>query len=266
MLVCRWLPAEEALSVDGIAPADAERYAAGVRRHDFDGTMGPYPLGTWPRWQALTCHVTPEALARLALSSERRLRSSAAAAHSAQRLAAAAAARAAATASAAEAHVSGASGAGGGGGGSGGRGDGGGGGDVGSGGGGGSDGGSGGGGSGGAGGGGGGVEVELGGAAIEFSPILGVGAGAAPADRTAYAMDTTRALCTLLKRCAARTRARHAPLPAAHSRARACGRAVPMSAACSRSCRSRLSALCGAKYSRWGTRAARARACPLARV
>jgi len=37
----------------------AERYAAGVRRFDFDAGMAPYDLASYGNWQALTGHITP---------------------------------------------------------------------------------------------------------------------------------------------------------------------------------------------------------------
>jgi len=37
----------------------AERYAAGVRRFDFDAGMAPYDLASYASWQALTGHITP---------------------------------------------------------------------------------------------------------------------------------------------------------------------------------------------------------------
>ena len=36
-----------------------ERYAAGVRRFDFDAGMAPYDLASYGSWQALSNHITP---------------------------------------------------------------------------------------------------------------------------------------------------------------------------------------------------------------
>jgi hypothetical protein len=36
--------------------------AAGVRRHDFDGTTGPYPLESLQKWSRMSCYVTRDTL------------------------------------------------------------------------------------------------------------------------------------------------------------------------------------------------------------
>jgi A1 cistron-splicing factor AAR2 len=62
--VRRWCPAHELL-----LPLDDEdevdRYAAGVRRFDFDGGLAPYDLASAPVWRALTRHVSSATLARI---------------------------------------------------------------------------------------------------------------------------------------------------------------------------------------------------------
>ena len=63
--VRRWSPEHEVL-----VPLDdedeEERYAAGVRRFDFDAGLAPYDLGSWALWQSLTRFVSPRTTARVA--------------------------------------------------------------------------------------------------------------------------------------------------------------------------------------------------------
>lgn len=63
--VRRWSPEHEVL-----VPLDdedeEERYAAGVRRFDFDANLAPYDLGSWGLWQSLTRFISPRTTARIA--------------------------------------------------------------------------------------------------------------------------------------------------------------------------------------------------------
>ena len=52
VVVRRWDASVEAFAPGaGMDSEEEERYAAGVRRHDFDGTTGPYPLDSLQKWQ-----------------------------------------------------------------------------------------------------------------------------------------------------------------------------------------------------------------------
>lgn len=42
-----------------------ERYAAGVRRFDFDEGLGPYDLASYGRWRALAGHISMNTIHRL---------------------------------------------------------------------------------------------------------------------------------------------------------------------------------------------------------
>ena len=45
--------------------AQVERYAAGVRRFDFDAGLAPYDLASYGQWRALSDLLTPAVLERL---------------------------------------------------------------------------------------------------------------------------------------------------------------------------------------------------------
>ena len=62
--VRRWCGATELLLPLGDAD-EAGRFAAGVRRFDFDAGLAPYNLGGGTTWQALTVHVTPATTRRI---------------------------------------------------------------------------------------------------------------------------------------------------------------------------------------------------------
>ena len=44
----------------------AERYAAGVRRFDFDQGLAPYDLSSYARWKQLSCYISEQTVQRLA--------------------------------------------------------------------------------------------------------------------------------------------------------------------------------------------------------
>jgi hypothetical protein len=45
--------------------AQERRYAAGVRRFDFDSGLAPYNLAQWPQWQQLSGHLTQGIISKL---------------------------------------------------------------------------------------------------------------------------------------------------------------------------------------------------------
>ena len=59
MVVRRWDASVEAFAPGaGMDSEEEGRYAAGVRRHDFDGTTGPYPLESLQKWQGSLKHTS----------------------------------------------------------------------------------------------------------------------------------------------------------------------------------------------------------------
>jgi hypothetical protein len=40
----------------------AERYAQGVKRFEFDASLAPYDLRSYNRWRELSCYVTAEVI------------------------------------------------------------------------------------------------------------------------------------------------------------------------------------------------------------
>lgn len=64
--VFRWDAAVELLLP--LAPAEAAPHAAAASSLSLDASLGPYPLGTWGEWAALTQHISPAALARAAIA------------------------------------------------------------------------------------------------------------------------------------------------------------------------------------------------------
>lgn len=72
--VRRWDPASEAFHPGSGMDEDAEeRYRLGVRNHDFDATMGPYPTESHARWLRLTSRVTRATLSRCGAGAGERL-------------------------------------------------------------------------------------------------------------------------------------------------------------------------------------------------
>ena len=72
--VRRWDPATEAFHPGSGMDEDAEeRYRLGVRNHDFDATMGPYPAQSHAQWLRLTSHVTRATTARCGAGAGERL-------------------------------------------------------------------------------------------------------------------------------------------------------------------------------------------------
>ncbi|CAE7933669.1 AAR2 [Symbiodinium sp. KB8] len=61
----RWNPAtEDFLCGPELGEGEAERYAEGVRRFEFDQFLGTYPLKTYARWQTLSRYITKDLLSR----------------------------------------------------------------------------------------------------------------------------------------------------------------------------------------------------------
>jgi A1 cistron-splicing factor AAR2 len=72
--VRRWDPASEAFHPGSGMDEDAEeRYRLGVRNHDFDATMGPYPTESHAQWLRLTSRVTRATLSRCGAGAGERL-------------------------------------------------------------------------------------------------------------------------------------------------------------------------------------------------
>ena len=61
--VLQWDPKTEMLTAE-VPSEQAERLAAAVRRLEFDGSLGPYPLEAHAQWAALSRHVDERVLAR----------------------------------------------------------------------------------------------------------------------------------------------------------------------------------------------------------
>jgi A1 cistron-splicing factor AAR2 len=65
VLVRRWDAAAEEFAPEGAVDAEElERFAAAVRRHEFDAATGPYPYDSHGDWRTLTEHLTIHALKR----------------------------------------------------------------------------------------------------------------------------------------------------------------------------------------------------------
>eukprot|EP00740_Mantoniella_antarctica_P003500 CAMPEP_0181359766 /NCGR_PEP_ID=MMETSP1106-20121128/6275_1 /TAXON_ID=81844 /ORGANISM="Mantoniella antarctica, Strain SL-175" /LENGTH=465 /DNA_ID=CAMNT_0023472929 /DNA_START=123 /DNA_END=1517 /DNA_ORIENTATION=+ len=63
VVVRKWDPVNEAFAPGcGMGEEEAERYKAGVARHDFDATTGPYPLESHQKWRRLSGHITEATL------------------------------------------------------------------------------------------------------------------------------------------------------------------------------------------------------------
>lgn len=63
--VLRWDPATETLQDERVLePSFVESHAAGVRRFEFDASMGPYPLKAFRAWHRLSDFITPELVSR----------------------------------------------------------------------------------------------------------------------------------------------------------------------------------------------------------
>lgn len=62
---CRKGCEETARTLRPAPRGQAERYAAGVRRFDFDAGLAPYNLAAHAQWRGLSAHLTPTVLARL---------------------------------------------------------------------------------------------------------------------------------------------------------------------------------------------------------
>ena len=64
-LVRQWDAEAEDFAAEGAIDAEQlERYALGVRNHEFDAVTGPYPYDSHGDWRALTEHLTIHALRR----------------------------------------------------------------------------------------------------------------------------------------------------------------------------------------------------------
>ena len=61
--VLQWDPKTEMLTAE-VPSEQAERLAAAVRRLEFDGSLGPYPLEAHAQWAALSRHVDERVLTR----------------------------------------------------------------------------------------------------------------------------------------------------------------------------------------------------------
>ncbi|KAK9829455.1 hypothetical protein WJX72_005966 [[Myrmecia] bisecta] len=83
VVVRRWNTESELL--DPMPDEDeVERYAAGVRRLDFDASLAPYDLRSYPRWKQLSQHITQALVAKLAPAGHGNISITAEAAPSAQ--------------------------------------------------------------------------------------------------------------------------------------------------------------------------------------
>ncbi|MEW5306662.1 MAG: hypothetical protein WDW36_009113 [Sanguina aurantia] len=64
VVVRTWQHATESLG-EMDDPEEAERYAHGVRRFDFDASLAPYNLNSLRQWRGLSCHISGDVIARL---------------------------------------------------------------------------------------------------------------------------------------------------------------------------------------------------------
>lgn len=57
----------------GMDEDELERYRAGVHRHDFDQTTGPYPLETYHKWRRMSSYITEATLDACGISAGTRI-------------------------------------------------------------------------------------------------------------------------------------------------------------------------------------------------